>query len=187
MIEPGLCNIQGRQRVQGPPFPIVPVEAGGWTARAPNYSSDGDIVPLIDKERLPRVDLDSMNEVHLEEVDIVNELSDLLDAYDGDESAIPMIGIRFEELIEHTKAHFASEERLMVDGGFPPFPMHRGEHERQLERVATVYSQWTSSQDVDLLREFVQRELPEWVMNHILTMDTVTAQYLAASGQMPSY
>ena len=75
----------------------------------------------------------------------------------------------------------------MVEGGFPPYPVHRAEHERQLERVATVHSAWTSTRDVALLREFVQRELPEWMTNHILTMDTVTAQYLAASGQMPSY
>lgn len=156
-------------------------------ANPSNPSSGGDIVPLIDKERLPRVDLESMNEVHFEEVDIVNELSDLLDAYDDDESGLPVLQAKFEELIEHTKGHFASEERLMIEGGFPPFPMHQGEHKRQLERLATVYSQWISTQDVDLLRSFVQRELPEWVMNHILTMDTITAQYLAASGQMPGY
>ena len=75
----------------------------------------------------------------------------------------------------------------MIEGGFPPYPMHQGEHERQLARVAVVQQHWENSSDVESLRDFVQRELPEWVLNHILTMDTVTAQYLAASGQMPGY
>jgi hemerythrin len=142
---------------------------------------------LIDKDRLPRVELDSMNEVHLEEVDLVNELSDLLDAYAGGTPALEAIGVKFEELVEHTKEHFAREERMMIEGEFPPYPMHKTEHENQLERVAMVKRRWSSTQDVGILRQFVQRELPEWVSYHILTMDTVTAQYLAASGQMPSY
>jgi hemerythrin len=65
--------------------------------------------------------------------------------------------------------------------------MHKSEHDSQLARVAEVQGRWRSTQDVEVLRQFVQRELPEWVTNHILTMDTVTGHYLAASGQMPGY
>ena len=54
-------------------------------------------MPLIDKDRLPRDDLDSMNEVHHEEEDLVNELSDLLDAYTGDEEYLPAIRANLEE------------------------------------------------------------------------------------------
>jgi len=142
---------------------------------------------LIDKERLPRVDLESMNEVHLSEVDIVNELSDLLDAHSEDASLVSEIHAKFEELIEHTQEHFASEERLMLEGRFPPYSIHRAEHQRQLARVSAVYESWAGGRDVALLRGFIQRELPDWVRNHILTMDTVTAQYLCASGNMPGY
>lgn len=149
--------------------------------------TNGATVPLIDKERLPRVDLEFMNDVHLEEVDIVNDLSELLDAYGDEGSSLRQISDKFDDLIEHTKNHFAGEERLMIEGEFPPYPMHKNEHLRQLQRVAAVHANWTDTRDVEALRQFVQDELPEWVNNHILTMDTVTAQYLSASGQMPGY
>jgi len=138
-------------------------------------------MPLIDTSQLPLVAFAEMNDVHVEEVGIVNELSDLLDAYSGDESQIGPIAAKFTELVEHTKEHFANEERLMTETAFPPFPVHKGEHDMQLSRVASLVAEWERTKNVDLLKAFIQVELPQWVVNHIQTMDAVTAMHINAT------
>lgn len=129
---------------------------------------------MIYEAQLPRVALDGMNDTHLEELIVINAISAALAA--RDENAVTE-GLK--QLVEHTHEHFAGEEQMMIAQAFPPYPMHKGEHDRALEVLHAVVGAWSEQHNFDLLARYIDHELPRWVIHHIETMDTVTANFLA--------
>ena len=89
-----------------------------------------------------------------------------------------LISDKLLELKEHTIAHFANEERLMQEHGFPPYPIHKYNHDQFLNEFAVLVQNWELSKDVEPLKMFLETTLPEWLHNHISTLDTVTAMFL---------
>lgn len=135
---------------------------------------------LIDKTKLPLVDMDNMNEVHLEDVDIINELSDLIDSYEKKPSddLFHKINSQYEKWYEHTVNHFENENQMMLDKNFPPYPMHKMEHDSALNIMHSVYIKWKEKKEIYILKKYIQQDLVKWLVNHIQTMDTITAKFL---------
>ena len=129
---------------------------------------------LIQKESIPVVALTEMNDVHFEEVEIINQLHELVSTDQNDE----MISKKLLELQAHTIAHFANEERLMQEHGFPPYPIHKYNHDQFLKDFSMLVQHWESTKDVKPLKAFLETTLPEWLHNHISTLDLVTAMFL---------
>jgi hemerythrin len=129
---------------------------------------------LIKKEAIPAVALTEMNDVHYEEIVIINQLHDIvISGSDND-----LISEKLLELKDHTVAHFANEERLMQEHGFPPYPIHKYNHDMFLNEFALLVQNWESTKDTEPLKVFLETTLPEWLHNHISTLDTVTAMFL---------
>ena len=84
-----------------------------------------------------------------------------------------------DEWLEHTVAHFAREERLMLEYSFPPYPVHQGEHEQALETLRRVQSDWLNEKNRDALEQYIKYDWSRWLFNHISTMDMVTANFLS--------
>jgi hemerythrin len=121
----------------------------------------------------PLVELPFMNEEHEEFVQLVNAVEqDLLDG----KSALAS----FSSLVEHVYAHFAHEEKAMLAASFPPYPMHKHEHERVLDLLDNTLAQYRKSADGSVLLPFIVEELPAWFSQHLTTMDRVTARFLTA-------
>jgi hemerythrin len=131
---------------------------------------------MIDKVNLPRVVYEQMNEVHEEEVELLNRLEGLLEDKVLDTSKVDDL---LNTLLEHTKGHFANEERLMQEVSFPAMMMHQGEHLNVLNEMKRVVNQWEMTKDPEVIRAYFLGTLTEWLMMHINTMDTVTAQFIA--------
>ena len=131
---------------------------------------------MIDKESLPHVAYPVMNKVHEEEVDMLNSLEEILKDEVLDISKIDEL---LATLLEHTKEHFANEERLMQEVLFPAMVMHQGEHLRVINEMKMVVNRWELTRDPELIREYFLGTLVEWLMLHINTMDTITAQFIS--------
>ena len=127
-------------------------------------------------ETLPKVNLESMNVTHYEEIEILNRLYTAMDSATIDHMAIDSI---LNELIQHTVEHFSGENEMMQQYGFPSISMHMGEHQRVLQEMASVIDAWKSSRDLIHLMYYFCEVVPEWLQQHISTMDTVTAQFLS--------
>lgn len=80
------------------------------------------------------------------------------------------------QLIEHTGEHFARENALMRDCAFFAMHCHEAEHERVLNDMAKIVTSLEQG-DLEPVRLYVGRSLPEWFLEHLSTMDRVTAQY----------
>lgn len=134
---------------------------------------------LIDKNNLPLVAEDFMNDVHFEDVEIINRLHKAAINYKHDktENNKQEIIKTYEEWFEHTVNHFKGEEEKMLETRFPPYYMHQGEHERCLDHMNYVLENFKLSGNETLLLEYLEVDLINWLVNHIQTMDTVTAMF----------
>lgn len=134
---------------------------------------------LIDKQNMPMVAMEFMNEVHKEDIDIINELYGLIVEYEknSNHKNKEFIDRKYEEWFKHTMSHFEGEEKLMLEKGFPPYHVHKGEHDKVLLHMDDIYKQWQKSGNIQLLKNFIANYLPQWLTQHIQTMDTVTAMF----------
>ncbi|MET0091522.1 MAG: hemerythrin family protein [Candidatus Thiodiazotropha sp.] len=135
-------------------------------------------LPVVDPDKMPRVALELMNSVHEEEIALVNELGALLlSGLDGvvDEAAITQ---SLAAWISHTREHFEGENRLMRNHKFPPYPVHKGEHDQVLTQLGQLDKAWSENRDVGMLARFLYEDWLPWFNAHVKTMDTVTAGFL---------
>lgn len=130
---------------------------------------------MIEFANVPKVAFEEMNTVHAEEVERLNRIEALLDT-DASEAELSEA---LEALFEHTREHFANEERLMREVGFPPYEMHRSEHGRALNEFQFVMMDWRTKKDNSILREYICSTVPQWLNQHIASMDTATANFIA--------
>lgn len=130
---------------------------------------------MIDKESLPRVAYEVMNEVHEEEIELLQKIESALNEYPLNVIQVDEV---LSELLVHTQEHFANEQRLMKEVNFPAMMMHESEHVRVLNEMKSVVNRWEQTRDPDLIKEYFLGTLIEWLMQHINTMDTITAQFI---------
>jgi len=134
---------------------------------------------LITETEMPLVAMDFMNEVHKEEVDLINAMFEKVLAYeqdDSDENALAIDTV-YEEWYTHTLAHFKGEEDKMIELKFMPYPLHKQEHDKALARMDEVRDHWQKTKDARSLKMYLIEELPTWLTQHIATLDTVTARF----------
>ena len=134
---------------------------------------------LLDKGELAMVAMNFMNDVHLEDVDIINELFELVLAYENEPNGAnkERVNAQYKLWFEHTVDHFRGEEEMMQEMAFPPYPMHKGEHDNALAVMDDVFKRWQESEDIMVVKTYLIEILPAWLRNHIQTMDTVTAMF----------
>lgn len=125
------------------------------------------------QEELPMVALASMNDTHLEDVIMINELARLID-----EGSMDEITEKLDIFIIHTVEHFSGEEKMMLEKGFPPYQMHKTEHDKALAQMKEVSEYWKAHKDLNALGHYIKVFMPAWLVQHVGTMDTVTARFL---------
>jgi hemerythrin len=83
-------------------------------------------------------------------------------------------------LIEYTMNHFAREETLMRENGYPEFETHRRKHHDLTEKVQDMKRRIQAG-EMEMNMEFLDF-LKEWVINHILTEDRKMTPFFAEKG-----
>jgi hemerythrin len=139
-------------------------------------------MPLVALDAIPQVPLDFINADHREEARHLNELDEAVTEHRAGRCGPEKVVACFEVLFEHTRQHFGREEEAMARSGFPPYPVHRGEHERVLAEMAAEGQAFAEGQDAARLADYVTRAVPAWFTNHILTLDLITARYVQMRG-----
>ena len=137
---------------------------------------------LLDIDALPQVAVGFMNEDHREEARLLNAVTSALGALKAGKGSRAEVARAWRALDAHTREHFAREERAMAQTGFPPYDVHRGEHELVLSAMDAELRAFEDGGDVARLARYVERSMPDWLRRHIETMDSVTARFLAARG-----
>ena len=128
---------------------------------------------LLEEKYLPKVPFERMNEVHLRELEILNNLYRAIEKGD-----IPLIGKLLEDLLEDVKGHFSYEEDLMKKTQFFAYEIHKAEHDRVLKELNLLRDWWNKNKDPKRLGDYLKHQFVPWLIEHIQTMDTATATYL---------
>jgi hemerythrin len=135
---------------------------------------------IVDLEVIPQVAVDFINEDHRREGQLVNELAQAITDHRAGKGPAEAIAARWDALLVHTREHFGREEAAMQQTGFPPFAVHKGEHERVLAEMSAEGRSFRERGDVERLWRYVTVAVPAWFVEHIDTMDNVTAQFIAS-------
>ncbi len=129
---------------------------------------------LIDPAIVTDVALDYMNDDHMAFTAALNALVEYIRA--KDRAAVTRL---LDDILLETREHFAREERDMRLAQFPPYPVHKAEHDRLVAELEDVVQHWIASQDMAWLSGYIAERLAPWFLQHVATMDKVTARYVA--------
>ena len=132
---------------------------------------------MIKQKELPLVSLNTMNEVHFEEVAIINTLLEELD----NEADFETLSESVQKLLKHMQEHFSGEEKLMQEAHYPSLNMHKADHDKVLNEVRYAEMQWRNKKDEDALREYLQGDVIPWLDQHIKAMDVPMADFILHS------
>jgi hemerythrin len=58
--------------------------------------------------------------------------------------------------------------------------MHKGEHDRVLADMAAHVEAWEQNHDDAVLKNWLEQEVGNWFVNHVNTMDFITATFIAS-------
>jgi len=128
---------------------------------------------MIDTATLPMVAYGEMNDIHLEEVILLNELEKLIDAQDYEGTLT-----KLEALLTHTREHFERENKNMQKYSFPAYDMHKSEHDRVIRELDYNILEFRNRKNFEAIQAYICEETPAWLNQHIASMDTITAQFI---------
>ncbi|GAA0527189.1 hemerythrin-like metal-binding protein [Rhizomicrobium palustre] len=118
----------------------------------------------------------SIDDQHRELVSLMNAL------YDSASTGEPRDTVRlFDQLLEHTVAHFRHEESLFINTGYPEAERHRRHHEL-LTAKAIEYRDCAAKGDMMALRAEVLPRLATSLTMHIQKDDKDTCAFLCSMG-----
>lgn len=128
------------------------------------------------KIEIPQLPVAFMNEDHQHAAVQLQAMQAALPLYNADRTPLAQACRAF---LDHNRAHFAREEAAMQASGFPPYPMHKAEHDRVLGWLEKLATEIEAGLPDAAVRQAVERDIPTWFDQHILTMDRVTAAWIA--------
>ncbi len=119
-----------------------------------------------------------MQHTHEEEISMLNEIDELAMMSENDKTKHEVLEEKLEAYITHVNDHFANEERLMRLYAFPPYQIHKAEHDRVLHELNGVVLRWKQYGEIDAVIAYLRQSV-DWIINHIGTMDHMTAMFIA--------
>lgn len=122
------------------------------------------------------VKIKDLDDQHKRLFAMIAELDSALQARHADS----IIGELLENVIQYTISHFACEEELMQEHGFPGLAHHRDQHDALAQKLAKFnLSNMAGRSDIPLaFLTFLQA----WWREHVLVVDQAYSDFLNARG-----
>jgi hemerythrin len=136
-------------------------------------------MPLAQWSEAWRTGDDTVDSQHIELFRMVNGLHDAIVAGQGREQLTATL----DALAAYVGTHFQTEERLMQQGGYPGFPVHKAKHEELKKNAAKVIDDYRSGRAV--LTISLSRFLADWIRHHIDGEDRAMIRYFQARNANP--
>lgn len=134
-------------------------------------------MPLIEWSPELSVGIASIDEQHKKLVNMINALNDAMLLGESSE----LLGKIFTGLAAYTQKHFAYEENMFAEYGYPDTQEHKRQHNELIEQVIELKDnfmknpQGTISEDLMLF-------LKRWLTNHIMRTDKDYTEFLLSKG-----
>jgi len=122
------------------------------------------------------VNIASLDRQHQGLFDTINELKEALASGNGREALEGVL----QRLVQYAATHFAAEEMLMEEYGFPGLATHRVEHQSFQRKVAKYVEDFRAGKTGTLVS--LMMFLQGWLKEHILRTDKAYGEFLNERG-----
>ncbi|MBE0567751.1 MAG: bacteriohemerythrin [Krumholzibacteria bacterium] len=119
------------------------------------------------------VGVEALDTQHRRLFDVVNELDEAIEKLRGQRVTTGVL----RELVGYTQEHFAFEEQLMAEAGYPDLPAHQAQHRAIIQKIER-FEYELNGEGYRISRE-VRDFLQQWLMTHIARDDMAFAGALA--------
>jgi hemerythrin-like metal-binding protein len=131
-------------------------------------------MPLLPWNAKLEVGHSQIDSDHKKLVELLNRLHDAMQAG----QARDVCGRILDELIQYTRVHFATEERLMAQHGYAQAATHKAQHASLVQEVVQFKSRFDAGSIALSVSLF--KFLKDWLSNHILQSDKTLVAALNA-------
>ncbi len=115
---------------------------------------------------------DELDRDHQSIIAIINDLHNSI----RDQSTHAQLKEILDRLFDYTQTHFAREERLMQEYGYPDLPKHRTVHSQLTQNTKELLAQSLHEESGTALK--AMSFLKDWWIDHILIMDSRYKPYI---------
>lgn len=109
------------------------------------------------------------DELDADHASIIEALNALVEAHDR-HLGRDQVDRLFDALMSTVLGHFAREERVMTESGYPGLSYHAGEHQRLRQRLEQLQAGEIHETD-ETMRADVRAFLTNWLYGHVLVDD----------------
>jgi hemerythrin len=122
------------------------------------------------------VNIRPIDEEHKKLISMVNELHSAMGSGKGKEA----MGKVLAGLVDYTKTHFATEERLMEKYAYIGFLNHKAQHDALTKQVMDLYAKFQEGKTMVTVE--VMNFLKDWLTKHIQDSDKKYGPFLNSKG-----
>jgi hemerythrin-like metal-binding protein len=108
---------------------------------------------------------------HRKLVDMINDL----ESAKGSKNESKLLRDLFFKLVDYTKYHFTTEEKLMGDSNYPKLVEHTGQHKQFINKIVEMLEDIKEGNPK--ITEKLQTFLLKWLIKHILGYDKEFANF----------
>jgi hemerythrin len=127
------------------------------------------------------VGVDEIDAQHQEWIRHHNLLADAVGRHEGPVRLGQVLGF----LLDYVTGHFAAEERLMADHGYPDRASHAARHAEFKAILGDLVRDYREEGASNRLATAVDGELRAWLVQHITTVDLRLGEFLKKGGYGP--
>lgn len=122
------------------------------------------------------VNVAELDEQHKKLVEMLNDLYTALKAGEGREA----LGKILSGMVDYTGSHFATEERLMKNTGYPGYLEHKEKHEKMATMVLGYVKKFQANEMSSPIE--ISNFLKDWLKKHIMNTDKAYGPHLNEKG-----
>ena len=124
------------------------------------------------------VDVELIDEQHKM---LIQRIKNLSNAVTSSRGAVE-IGKTLGFMIDYTEFHFSTEEKHMIDLGYPGFDIHKKQHEEFKSTLNEMVMEFEEDGATAQLGEWINNYLINWLVDHIKSIDTKLGEFLQEKG-----
>ncbi len=126
---------------------------------------------MINVNSIPSVGFDNIDEQHTKMIELFNQLH-LTVIYGHGKDVLQQL---LNAIVEYSKFHFDSEEKLMYEISYPRLGIHRQEHQALMDKLIDVVDNFSSGKII--INSTTLTELEKWLVKHIDETDSLLATW----------
>ncbi|OGR13531.1 MAG: chemotaxis protein [Desulfobacterales bacterium RIFOXYA12_FULL_46_15] len=129
-------------------------------------------IEKIEWEKKYSVDIEEIDIHQKKMFELFNQLIEMMKSKTDIKDCIAMLN----DINEYSKLYFSNEERCLKKKGYPDFNTHAKTH-RQFAKLSITVRREISENEEALTLDVIE-EMRNWLINHILTRDTLYIPFL---------